>query len=306
MLTSSPKELSTRQAAVGSVEAFLKTLKSHDFHGWKTSTLFGAYIALYDLLLDDDEDVRDEAAAVVSNFLSTYTNLADIPNISLMAPAASWSLLQYFRTELNDSVVLFTEAAYRLMGSRSLFKYEPVEIAIPESHDVETNNSLGEVSETDHLSLVPFRSVQEMMQEVRRQDNALFAEEKQNLFIDPVREAENWALVLMNATQLEKVVSITSAIESWTMEGLEVLIETANEEDGPLGWSIKPDVFTLGMRILLAAKVQVHWLQAGLNKEPSPKHILGFLRTLLAVGTEKLLNGIWLRQIEDILLRETV
>ena len=280
-------------------------LRSHGFHGWKSSTLFGVYVALYDLLLDDDEDVRDEAAAVASTFLSTSTNLADIPNISLMPPAASWSLLQYFKTELNGSAVLFAEAAYRLTSSRSLFKRGPIQIAAPNLDDVQTKDSLEKALNIGGL-FASIRPVREMMQEVRRQDNALFAEEKQNLFIDLVREAENWVAILMTATQLEKVVLIISAINDWTMRGLEVLIETADEEDGPLGWSTKPDVFTLGMRIILAAKVQVHWLQAGWNKEASLEHILILLNTLLDVGTKKLLNGIWLRQIEDILLRETV
>lgn len=263
------------------------------------------YVAIYELLLDDDEDVRDEAAAVASVFLSTPTNRANLPNILLMPPAASSSLLQYFKTNFDESVVLFAEAAYRLTGTGSLFKRGPVEIAMKEVSDSETNYSSRRASDTGWIPNVTIRPVREMMQEVRRQDNALFAEEKTNLFVDPVQEAENWALVLMNSTPIGNIVSITSTIEDWTMQGLEVLIETANEKDGPLGWTTKPDVFTLGMRILLAAKVQIHWFHAGLNREISLNIILGLLRTLLDIGTEKLLNGIWLRQIEAILLQET-
>lgn len=280
-------------------------LQSHGFQSWNTCTLIGVYIVLYDLLLDDDEDVRDKAAAVASIFLSTSTNGAAIPNISLMPPAASLSLLQYMKTEFNESEFLFAEAAYRLTGACSLFKRGPLEIATPGLNDHETNNSAEKTSDTERMPFDFIRPVREMVQEVRRQDNALFAEEKQNLFVDPVKEAENWALVLMNSIQLEKVVSIISAIENWTMEGLEVLVETANEKDGPLGWTTKPDVFIVGMRILLAAKVQIHWLRAGLNRETFLNNILGLLRTLLDIGTEKLLNGIWLRQIEGILLQET-
>lgn len=264
------------------------------------------YIALYDLLLDDDEDTRDEAAAVASDFLSKSTNRASIRSLSLMPPAASSSLLQYLKTDLDESVFLFAEAACRLTGTCSLFKRGPVEIAMPDFHDVETQNGSEKAPDIDQLPLISFRPVREIMQEVGREDNALFAEEKQNLFVDPVREAENWALILMSSTQSRKLVTINSAIENWTVQGLEVLIEAANEEDGPLGWSTKPDVFTLGIRILLAAKVQVHWFQAGLNSETILYNILGLLRTLLDVGTQKLLNGLWLRQIDNILLQETV
>lgn len=284
----------------------MKTLQNYGFQSWNTSTLLGVYIALYDLLLDDDEDVRDKAAAVASVFLSTSINCAGIPNIFLMPPAASLSLLQYFTTELNESLLLFAEAAYRLTGTCSLFKRGPVEITMPGVNGIEIKNGLGKASHTDQISSVFIQPAQDVMHKARRQDNALFVEEKQNLFVDPVKEAENWALVLMNSTQFEKVISITSAIENWTIQGLEVLIESANEEDGPLGWSTKPDVFTLGMRILLAAKVQIHWFQDGLHRESLLNNILGLLRTLLDIGTEKLLNGIWLRQIENILLQETI
>lgn len=222
-----------------------------------------------------------------------------------MPPAASLVLLQYFKTEFEESTLLFSEAIYRLTGTCSLFKRGPVEIAMPGVHDSETNKSSGKASDIDCMPMVSIRSAQEMMQEVRKQDNALFAEEEQNLFLDPVKEAQNWALVLMNSNQLRKVVSLIATIENWTIQGLKVLIATADEEDGPLGWSTKSDIFILGTRILLAARVQYHWLQAGLKRETFSK-ILGLLRTLLDIGTEKLLNGIWLRQIEDILLQETI
>ena len=264
------------------------------------------YIALYDLLLDDDEDVRDNAAAVASVFLATSINQADIPNIFLMPPAASLSLLQYFKTKLNESVLLFAEAAYRLTGTCSLFKCGPVEIDMLGIDDGETNGSSVKSSNADRIPFIFIRPVREIMQDVKRQDNTLFAEEKQNLFVDLVKEAENWALVLMNSNQFREVQPITSSIENWTMQGLKVLIETANEEDGPLGWSTKPDVFILGMRVLLAAKVQIQSFQAGLNREKYLNNILGLLRTLLDIGKEKLLNGSWLRQIEDILLQETI
>lgn len=265
------------------------------------------YIALYDLLLDDDEDVRDKAAGVTSSFLSTSIGGAEIPKVSLMPPVASSSILKYVKTELNESVFLFAEAASRLTGTGSLFRCGPLETARPRASDYETNNNTGKASDTEWIPSVCIRPAPEMMRKARRQDTALFAEEKPNLFTDPVKEAENWALVLMDINPLGQVVSIISAIENWTIHGLEMLVEIADsEEDGPLGWTIKPDVFSLGMRILLAAEVQIHWSKCGLNRNKSLETILGLLRTLLDIGREKLLNGIWLWQIEGILLEETI
>lgn len=264
------------------------------------------YIALYDLLSDDDEDVRDKAARVASSFLSLSIGDADSPKISLMPPVASQSILKYVKTELNESGFLFAEAASRLTGTCSLFRCGPLVTTRPRASDDETNNNIGKASEVEWIPSVCIRPAPGMMQKARQQDTALFAEEKQNLFSDPVKEAENWALVLMDMNPLGKFGSIISALENWTIHGLEMLVETADsEEDGPLGWTVKPDVFSLGMRILLAAEVQLHWLKSGLNRNKSLERILDLLRTLLDIGTEKLLNGIWLWQIEGILLEET-
>ncbi len=300
--TNFSKELSTRHAAVDSIEGFLSILKSHEAQNWNTNTLLGVYVVLYDLLLDDDEDVRDKAAAVASSFLSMSTSCASGFNISMMPPVASLSLLRYISTELSESKVLFAEAACRLTGTGSLFKCGPRETARPGTSEHDKKNNICTASDVEWMSSLCILSVREMLMEARRQDNALFAVEKQNLFVDPAKEAEKWALVLMSSSRSGWVASIISALEKWTLQGLEALIENINnEEDGPLGWTSKPDVFTLGIRILQAAKVQIHWMESELDKKTNLENMLVLLRTLLCTGREKLLNGIWLQQIEDIL-----
>lgn len=296
------KELSTRCATVDSIEGFFCVLRSHGFQTWNESTLLGVYVVLYDLLLDDDEDVRDRAAAVTSDFLSTSLKTPSNLSIPLAPPVASLRLLQYLRTELNRSPFLYIEAAYRLTGARSLFKLGPLALR-PKATDHGKNTIIDKPSDMESMLSLYLRPIHETMLEVRRQDNSLFAEEKQNLFIDPTKEAENWALVMMHSSSPGWIIAV---IGTWALQGLEVLIETAkNEEDGPLGWTSKPDVFTLGMRIILAAKVQIHWLESGLNRNTHFENTLGLLRTLLSVGRKSLLNGIWLQRIEEMLEEAT-
>lgn len=269
--------------------------------------LLGVYMAIHDLLLDDDEDVRDKAAAVASKFLPIWANTVAIPKISLLPPAANSILLRFLKTEFNKSLLLFTEGARRLTDSGSSFRCGPLEIAWREEGNYKINSDTAKLSELEWSPSMCIRPVRESMQEAIQQDNTLFAIEKQNLFLDLASEAESWALILMNSDPVGDVVAIISAVENWATQGLEVLIETATsqEDDGPLGWTTKTDVFTLGMRILQGVKVLIHWLKPGLKGKTSLNDVYHLLHNLQDIGTEKLMNEIWLQQIENLLVQET-
>ena len=280
-------------------------MQRRGFQKWNTSTLLGVYVAIYDLLLDDDEDLRDRAAAVASGFLSTWNSDAASPNISLMPPAASSSLFNYVKTEFKESVLLLAEAVCRLTGTRSLFTRGPCGISRSGASDHEIADNATKASDTDWKPSVSIRPVRELMQEVIQEDTALFAEEKQNLFVDPAREAVNWVMILMSSTAFGEADSVISAVKNWAMQGLEVLIETAtNQEDGPLGWTTKPDSFSLGIRVLLAAKITIHWSKTGLKKDTSLEDTLILLQRLYDIGKKNLMNGIWVQLIKDILAQE--
>jgi hypothetical protein len=86
-------------------------------------------------------------------------------------------------------------------------------------------------------------------------DNALFAVEEQNLFVDEIRESERWVAVYNSLPWAQDSVSQEhEALAQWLDGGLvEVQRLITEEEDGPLGWASRPDVFAISSRILLGS-----------------------------------------------------
>lgn len=259
------------------------------------------YLCVYDTLFDDDEDVRDQGAVAASTLLSAAASNIKTQNagsISLTPSAASSKLLQYIVTEYKDSKILWIDGMRRLTGSISIFRLGPVEVSPDLEPSTDQDQGLFTVKNSIALQL---RSVRDMLQDARRQDTALFVEEKANLYMDPVKEAKNWANAIaeLHPSSLES--DMVSEISAWSIEGLTALIEIAeSREDGPLGWTSKPDVFTIGMRIILTAKVRIRF-HSHQQCDAQSDVCLDLLRKLFLVGKEKYLHGLWLQQIEEII-----
>jgi len=114
------------------------------------------------------------------------------------------------------------------------------------------------ILESDSVSL---KSAEAQFAEALREDDALFVEEEQNLFIDEVREIKLWSDVLGELPQHAQeylhersVDSVHSrplaALAVWTVDGLGILNKTL-KADGPLGWTSKPSTFAASMRVLV-------------------------------------------------------
>ena len=242
--------------------------------------LLDVYFALYDALTDDDEDLRDHAAIVTSSLLSAHRPSKDPlegENLSLCPLVASPQLLKFLIEEYSTTPRLWSEAVQRLTG------------ACP--------SAMGLLSGAIVLRLLP---VQGMLQEAMQTDSSLFVEEKQNLFIDDVKEAEMWASALRDLYPMLDL-RIKSALEIWASEGIFALTAIARDHmDGALGWTSKPKVFTLGMRVLLTAKVVLHGADDD-GSSPIATTCREALKSFLAVGSEKLVHELWLSEIEEAL-----
>ena len=130
-------------------------------------------------------------------------------------------------------------------------------------------------------------------------DNALFVEEKRNLFIDEVKEAEAWAGGLADLhPRLDA--NFTSDLDTWIFEGISALATVARSRtDGPLGWTSKSEVFTIGMRVILAAGYVLRSDEkdgSGTRKERRDA-----LTAFGDVAKEHLVHELWLRELEEIL-----
>lgn len=82
-------------------------------------------------------------------------------------------------------------------------------------------------------------------------DNALFAEEEQNLYIDEMREARLWCGVFARAegSQWDRV---TAKLVLWAVTSMRAMM-AVEDRDGPLGWMSKPKVFAICARVVVTA-----------------------------------------------------
>ncbi|KAL0930859.1 HEAT repeat protein [Colletotrichum truncatum] len=115
-----------------------------------------------------------------------------------------------------------------------------------------------------------------------RFDDSLFAVEEQNLFIDEVRESYRWTAVFERSTDADG-----EKLAQWTSDGLDALLKLAREvhtDDGPLGWTSKPDVYAVCARIVLCA--------TALAKTSAGSEVTKKLAELRSVGEGGRLHGL--------------
>jgi hypothetical protein len=141
----------------------------------------------------------------------------------------------------------------------------------------------------------------EVFEGERKEDTALFAQEKQNLYKDDTLDAVVWSRVLLYLPASTIPSDLQEGLAKWVSDGLAVLTETAKEEvDGALGWSSKTEVFTLGMRVLLSAEVVMSWGGADRAKTMSA------LRKFADQGKEAGVHGLWLEKVEGMLSKSVL
>ena len=194
-------------------------------HGYPALYL-QAILLVYDSLNDDDSEIRELASCTASRILEARSAQSVQSTVPLVA---SRKLSQHLIVVFPTSVALMEEGLSRLTGSRLL------------------NGCLSP-------------SAIQQFSEARHETTALFAIEKQNLFVDEVREAVIWSRVLKCLSKRALSAEHADALSRWVTGGLGKLIEVADAEvDEPLEWASKPDVFILGMRIILATDVLLCW-----------------------------------------------
>jgi hypothetical protein len=174
--------------------------------------LLPSLLALYDALNDDDEEIREAAADVVSRILG----FSLVP-LAACAALLQWLLRHYGQTDAFCNIVLLRVTDQHFLPGSGL------------------------------------QSVETPLAAAMLDDDSLFVEEEQNLYIDEVRETHAWTSLLINAegSIWDEAVN---RLSPWALEGLRSLSRLAEAEDGPYGWTSKPRVFAICMRVVLAAK----------------------------------------------------
>lgn len=289
------QDLRTRTASVFSIRAFFDGLLDRDIRLTPDLQLLRVYLALYGSLVDDDEDVRDQGARVVSKILSVITSQAadkDTATMSLSPSAAKRELLRFLCESYRGSMLLCVESVCRLTDTD--FALDSTSATMLDKKPQSWEGKL----------ILHLRPVVDLSLEARTTSTVVFVEERQNLYIDTVSEAEDWAELLCCLDRNAWPSSLASDLEIWTMEGLAYILEILqNSIDGALSPTSKPEIFALYTRVLLAAKVVI--MRGGLHVSSNGKGkenaCVGLLQKLLDLGRSRFFHSLLLQRIEEIL-----
>ncbi|KAI9641579.1 hypothetical protein NHQ30_010391 [Ciborinia camelliae] len=187
------------------------------------SEILPCFITLYDTLNDDDDEIRELGAQIVSSIVGK-------PLIPLAAceEFAEWLRLKYPQDQMFGWNVIC-----RITGSDEFIF---------------------------HGAYAGLSSPEDQLSAAMKQDDALFVEEEQNLFIDEVREAILWSnIISRDFKMLEENGSGKehwqqyNHLAKWILGALRKLNLLMEKVDGPLGWTSKPSMYASCIRILLGA-----------------------------------------------------
>lgn len=261
-----------------SLKSFGRILRESDHVSETNPVLLELYLILYDMLTDDDDELRDLAATIASWILSC-SPVSLGKTVALAAVPACEALADFLAKNYSTSSYLFQDAINRVTGA-SLYGHK--------------------LCQKDRL--VAFEN---SLAEYRMESTVLFEEERQNLFIDDVREIDIWMRVLISLDTTTYDSQMVNCLFDWTCLGLEHLIGLASsgDHDDMLGWTSKPEVYTLGVRLfslsslLISRDLQLESPKLGTKAKLSEK-----LRTLLDKSPAISLHPHWLRRIDTALL----
>ncbi|KAL3463956.1 putative death-receptor fusion protein-domain-containing protein [Aspergillus heterothallicus] len=253
-------EFTTRYAAATSIATFVQANRPSRSQPRADQGLLEIYLILYDLLNDDDEELRDIAASTASHILS-YSSVSPGRAVILSPLNASELFAACLADSYANSSALSTKVFRYILGQ------EP------------------RIGDTGNEAAVP--AVSTIVAELRKERTILFEEEKQNLFIEEVREADVWtpALTRMGRDAFEK--GLLDGVYNWVSEGLACFSEVLGQqdgEDGMIGWIAKPEAYTLGVRLTSLAGVLV-------SREFKALDILGDRRGVLKEQLQALLQA---------------
>ncbi|KAF1936795.1 hypothetical protein EJ02DRAFT_438294 [Clathrospora elynae] len=229
---------------------------------------------LYDLLNDDDNEIRDLAARVTG------------------------TLLRAQRQSQSENTVPILTARHLVTFLASAFGFERDGAA-----DL-ADKAIRRLTNTPFNKGLFAKRFEETMQEEMREDNALFAQEKQNQYKDDAADVALWQSVLRLIPASLIPADLTKGSRIWVLDGVALLIETAEREiDGALGWSSKPGMFALGMRVLCTVEVVLDWGDEDFTIK-FRNGIVDALRRFADKGAKAGVHGMWLRKVETMLSME--
>jgi hypothetical protein len=234
----------TRLAAIRSIECFTESIQSMN---QQQEEVFEAFLvniisALYDALIDDDSEIRDLAAKIVSLTFGPGGSDSEYDFMSIFAQDVLFALLGKMTPA---KPILLVEGLCRILG-------------LPSDTRMMLVGCSNEATSTDILERI--RTADEYFEEAMTQDTALFSREKQNLYKDEVQDAKRWSDLLSQTDAQSLNMILKEHICQWSIGGLQKLRDTAaKEKNSALGWAYKSEVYEVVFRILFMARVILEW-----------------------------------------------
>ncbi|KAK3718169.1 hypothetical protein LTR37_005284 [Vermiconidia calcicola] len=254
--------LYTREAAAMSISRIKSTWRCLEARSSPDFRIL--CLSIYDLLNDDDEDIRLLAARSTARLVASCDPIEGEEELEPFE--ASQNLLTFMVGRWPADRDFAKEALLRAFGT-----FDPIEM-----------------------------TVAEQLRATTVVDTALFAEEKPNLYIDEARETKAWSQVLqIQPTTIPQ--RWISDLARWVFNGLNALADRANtESDGGLGWSTKPEAFVLGLQVLYGTEVLLHLVARGMRLPVRPSTLNTKLFRLTAAARYGCVNCLWIQEMERI------
>lgn len=240
------------------------------------SVLLDVYLILYDLLNDDDDEVRDVAASTTSWVLS-YSSVSPGAAVVLGPLNASLLLATFITEHYSDSAQFARRMIRYLTGQERRIS-----------------------GSDDQTHLV---AVSDLITGYRQESTVLFMEEKQNLFIDDVREVDVWSQVLVHLKRNACPETLIRQLSCWVSEGLQYLLSLFAHDagqDGLLGWLSKSESYALGVRIIsISAALGLQAFAVPEFMEVEQQVLRTQLQSLLEAGQLASIHDQWLLRIQS-------
>ncbi|KAK1057680.1 hypothetical protein LTR74_013985 [Friedmanniomyces endolithicus] len=225
----------SRDAAALSLARLRSTWTALDSTQALSREMLGLCMATYDLLNDDDEDIRLLGATTTSRILASGNDkVYDSESVPAVANQRSLAFMVRKWSTDPDFAQKVTHRAFHALRSGQL-------------------------------------NVKPWSQDDAKTSTSLFAEEKQNLYVDEAREVKAWSQVLMSLPPTAVPKRLVRHLSLNVAEGLNALIFHATEPNGgSLGWSSHPEHFTLGLQIIYGAQYLLWLSKAGVHLAVRP------------------------------------
>ena len=258
--------LNTREAVGSSIDRLHTSWRWVASHPSGSKPYLRLCIIVYDLLNDDDEDIRLTGSRATGRILSA--GVSHYCHADLSPLVASQRLASFISRYWSDDAELASFALQRAFG-------------------VEQQSSV---------------TVCDRLKQYEQSDTVLFAEEKQNLYVDEAREVKVWSQVLLRLDLRRLPWSSLKRLSEWTTESLQTLTDKFTlDVDGPLGWTANMDIFTLGLQVIYAAELLLHLVTCGKRLPVRASHLRRRLAEFAAACVASHGNCLWLTEVERVL-----